>query len=174
MPMTISGDGTITGLVAGGLPDATIQQADLASGVAGTGPAFSAYNSGAQTVASSTWTKLQCNTEIFDTNNNFDATTNYRLTPTVAGYYFVNGAFYTAVAIGQPISGIYKNGSLYQMAACGATNQGVVIPVSSLIYCNGSTDYVEFYMYQNSGSSFNTIGNRPDINYFQASLVRGA
>jgi len=34
MPMTLSGDGTITGLVAGGLPNATVTAADLASGAA--------------------------------------------------------------------------------------------------------------------------------------------
>jgi hypothetical protein len=34
MPMTLSGDGTITGLAAGGLPDASITAADLATGAA--------------------------------------------------------------------------------------------------------------------------------------------
>ena len=34
MPMTLSGNGTITGLVAGGLPDATITGSDLAAGAA--------------------------------------------------------------------------------------------------------------------------------------------
>jgi hypothetical protein len=34
MPMTLSGDGTITGLAVGGLPDATVTAADLASGAA--------------------------------------------------------------------------------------------------------------------------------------------
>lgn len=34
MTMTFSGDGTITGLTAGGLPNATVQAADLASGAA--------------------------------------------------------------------------------------------------------------------------------------------
>jgi hypothetical protein len=36
MPMTLSGDGTIAGLVAGGLPDATVTSADLASGAVNT------------------------------------------------------------------------------------------------------------------------------------------
>ena len=35
MPITIAGSGTITGLSAGGLPDGSIQAADLASGVGG-------------------------------------------------------------------------------------------------------------------------------------------
>lgn len=36
MPMTLSGDGTITGLSAGGLPDGSVTAADLASGAART------------------------------------------------------------------------------------------------------------------------------------------
>lgn len=36
MPMTFSGNGTITGLVAGGLPDATVTASDLASGAVNT------------------------------------------------------------------------------------------------------------------------------------------
>ena len=63
MTITINGSGSITGLSAGGLPDATITQADLASGVAGTGPAFSAYQSSAQTLSSVTDTKILLQTE---------------------------------------------------------------------------------------------------------------
>ena len=37
MPLTFNGSGTITGLTAGGLPDGSIQAADLASGVGGIG-----------------------------------------------------------------------------------------------------------------------------------------
>jgi hypothetical protein len=44
------------------------------------------------TITSNTFTKVQINTEEFDTNSNFDSTTNYRFTPTVAGYYQVNGS----------------------------------------------------------------------------------
>ena len=136
-------------------------------------PAFSAYAGSAQTIADGTFTKLQFNTKTFDTATCFN-TTNYRFTPTVAGYYQFNGAWYCSVSSGQIISGMYKNGTLYQMAAVGASSQGVVIPVSSLISMNGSTDYVELYVYQNSGGTFNTIGNRSDLYYFQGFLARSA
>jgi hypothetical protein len=59
--------------------------------VSGNMPAFSAYQSSGQTLSSATATKLNFQTEEFDTNNNFDSTTNMRFTPTVAGYYQVNG-----------------------------------------------------------------------------------
>lgn len=42
MSMTISGDGTITGLVAGGLPDATVTAPDLNGAQSGTAPVFGA------------------------------------------------------------------------------------------------------------------------------------
>jgi hypothetical protein len=42
MPVTISGDGTITGIVAGGLPDGVITTAELASGQTGSAPTYAA------------------------------------------------------------------------------------------------------------------------------------
>lgn len=55
--------------------------------VAINGPAFSAYQSSAQTLSSGTITKIEFQTEEFDTDNCFDNAINYRFTPNVAGYY---------------------------------------------------------------------------------------
>ena len=52
-------------------------------------PAFQAYRSSTQTISGSTWTKVQFNTEIYDTDSDYDNSTNYRFTPTVAGKYYV-------------------------------------------------------------------------------------
>jgi hypothetical protein len=54
------------------LPAATGTLISTASTFAGTGPAFSAYQSSAQTFFN-TWTKIQFQTEEFDTNSNFDS-----------------------------------------------------------------------------------------------------
>jgi len=51
---------------------AVVTQAMLGTNVAGNGPAFSAYLSADQTITSSTFTKVQLNAELFDTNSNFD------------------------------------------------------------------------------------------------------
>jgi hypothetical protein len=67
----------------------TVTQTMLATGVAGTGPAVSAYESGNQSISSNVWTKVTLGTEEFDTNNNFASS---RFTPTVAGYYQINGS----------------------------------------------------------------------------------
>ena len=179
MPITINGTGTITGISAGGLPSATVTQATLATPVAGTGPAFSAYLGTNQTVTSGAITKLQLNTEVFDTNNNFDSTTNYRFTPTVAGYYQFNYELYgsSGTSMSNITPAIYKNGAVYQygvvlngvygnaaQAACGST----------LIYLNGSTDYVEFYgLITGTGACVFTAASGT-VNYLTGSLVRSA
>ena len=172
MTMTINGSGTITGLSAGGLPSATVTQTTLATPVAGTGPAFSAYPSGTQTITSSVYTKVACNTEEFDTANSFDSTTNYRFQPTVAGYYQVNGAVSpNGTSTTACVAAIYKNGSAFKygpyMQTINASGS-----VSVLIYMNGSTDYLEMYTY--TVASVASIGNGASSTYFQASLARAA
>ena len=172
MTMTINGSGTITGLTAGGLPDATIQQADLAANVAGNGPAFSAYPSGTQTITSGVYTKIACNTEEFDTNSNYDNATNYRFTPTVAGYYQVNGAVSpNGTSTGSAVAAIYKNGSAFKYGPYIQTTNANSA-VSALIYLNGSTDYIEMYAYVTAVIA--SVGNGSSSTYFQASLVRAA
>lgn len=179
MAMTISGSGTITGLSAGGLPDATITQADLATGVAGTGPAFAAYmtnGSANQSVTSGVFTKVKIDTKVFDTNTNFDATTNYRFTPTVAGYYQINSSIgLSATVPSLYIVGIYKNGVIF---GAGSQLQGLagtasqILQCSGLVYLNGSTDYVELYgLIVGTSPVFVFSSNNTT---FQASMVRAA
>jgi len=48
---------------------------------------FSAYMGSTQSTVATTWTKLQMNTEEYDTNSNYNTTT-YAYTAPVTGYYF--------------------------------------------------------------------------------------
>jgi hypothetical protein len=52
-------------------------------------PAFLAKMSGDQNVTSQTKTKVEFDTEVYDTDSKYDHSTNYRFTPTVAGTYFI-------------------------------------------------------------------------------------
>lgn len=133
------------------------------------GPAFSAYQSSAQSFSSSTWTKVQCQTEEFDTNSNYDNATNYRFTPTVAGYYQVNGTLYYANGQGTSVS-IYKNGTEFKRGYDSNDNCKQAI-VSCLIYCNGTTDYIELYGWF---STARTTSPSVWSTYFQASMTRSA
>jgi len=142
----VSGTTTLT------LPTTSGTVITTGSTFGGTGPAFSAYLSANQTVSANTFVKIAFNTEEFDTNSNFDSTTNYRFTPTVAGYYQFNLSFFgsgSAIAFGN----IYKNGSnvLSGSRADATTNISYGSMASYIIYCNGSTDYVEFYGYVSTG-----------------------
>ena len=114
------------------------------------GPAFSAYPSASSTnISNSTWTKATLDTEVYDTNSNFASS---RFTPTVAGYYQINftPAGGSANNNGFVYGGaIYKNGSAYAQNVIVTPSgdlQGFTCQVSQLIYMNGSTDYLEFYV----------------------------
>ena len=169
--MIISGDGSITGLVAGGLPDATVTQAEVATGVAGTGPALSAYHGGtAQVINAAAWTKVRIDTEEFDTASCFDSATNYRFTPTIAGYYQVSAAVQFAGGATNAAS-IYKNGAIYKAGSVILNPYGQASNVSTLVYMNGSTDYVEFYAYSNVTA---TLLNNSGSTWFNGCLVRSA
>ena len=117
--------------------------------VATNAPAFSAYSSAIRTISSGTFTKVIFDTERFDTNANYDTST-YRFTPTVAGYYQINFSLDVGTSAGasQSVCSIYKNGSYY---SAGVNLSGSVTfygnSISSLVYCNGLTDYIEAYVY---------------------------
>jgi hypothetical protein len=138
-------------------------------------PAFRAIASTSQSFTNNTWTKVTLGTEAWDTNNNFNTST-YRFTPTVAGYYQVNGGYSfnaTASAGYTLIASIYKNGSelirgaeMYSLTA--TFNQSVV---NGVVYMNGSTDYIELYVIGVGGST--SIGS-PDLSFMDATLVRSA
>jgi hypothetical protein len=142
--------------------------------VSGNQPAFSAYQSTLQSVSNVTFTKVQLQTEEFDTASAFDSTTNYRFTPQVAGYYQVSGYVGYTFISGTAISVVYKNGSRFKdgVFSSGQTD-GTGTTVDCLIYLNGSTDYIELYTYQRTGLSQNTV-NSANSTYFQAVLVRTA
>lgn len=142
-----------------------------ASTFAGTGPAFDARKSATQSVANNTFTKIIFDVEAFDTNSNYDTTTGL-FTPTVAGYYQFNAAVGFSGQTSQSLAiNFYKNGANTAYAAlCSVNANGAQAFGSTLVYCNGSTDNVSVYAWQNSGGSVN-VGN---LAYFQGVLVRAA
>ena len=157
------------------LPDNTGTLLSSASTIANNGPAFSAYQNATTTVNNSTATKIALQVEEFDTASAFDSTTNYRFQPQVAGYYQVTGCInFAPNSSGFRFVSIYKNGSNAKNGnnVPGGSVNYLTINVSALIYLNGSTDYVELYGSQNSGSNLATSGNA-DV-YFQAFLARAA
>ena len=103
-----------------------------------------------QSVSDNTITKVEFDTEIFDTEGSFDSSTNYRWTPQTAGkYYICAGVGMTAFGVDQLNETsiyIYKNGSKdMQSRITTATHYlyWLTPVVSSIVDMNGSSDYVE-------------------------------
>lgn len=145
--------------------------------VAVDGPAFSAYQSSTQAIANNTWTKYTPQTEEFDTANCFDNASNYRFQPNVAGYYQLTGNVSFNSVNGEVLCGIYKNGTAVKYGSDFSTTAIWMCQVMAVVYLNGSTDYVELYVFQSTGASRNTFidGSVPAARgYFQGFLVRAA
>jgi hypothetical protein len=132
-------------------------------------PAFSAYQSSAQSITAHTFTKVTFTTEEFDTNNNFASS---RFTPTVAGYYQVSFSVTTAPPQGF-FTLLYKNGVEYKIGSnTNGTSPNLYSGTGSVLaYMNGSTDYLEVYQYQ--FVTQNLVASASQT-YFQAAMIRSA
>ena len=129
-------------------------------------PAFSAYQSSAQSITLNIATKVTFTSEEFDTNNNFSSST---FTPTVAGYYQITAYFAISGTATSAQVRIYKNGSLFKFTGINITSNQIGGTV--LIYCNGSTDYIEIYAY--ISASVTLVADQAQT-YFQAAMIRSA
>ena len=116
-------------------------------------PAFAARMSQAQTISHETYTKVDFDTEIFDTDSAYDHTTNQRFTVPSgkAGKYF----FYTvalcdagsAANLQNARIAFYKNGSQYTQNLWNFNSNDIFVAgmaLSSVIDLSAS-DYVEVY-----------------------------
>ena len=119
-----------------------------------------------QTVANVTVSKIQFKYELADLDGLFDNSTNYRYTPQVAGWYWVNLNISINNGGGHShlmTSYLYKNGAQYatfEGGGGGGANPDYKrygdnnsINMSSIIQLNGSSDYVEGYVYQTNAQS---------------------
>jgi len=173
-------DKTITALTAATTPLAGTEVVPLVQGGTtkkatvndikfNTAPTFSAYLGTNQTVLTGQ-TKITLNTELWDTNSNYDNATNYRFTPTVAGYYQVNWYANTTGSVSLLQCSIWLNGA--NVGAGSEPTTGNASQVATLIYMNGSTDYIEFYFYAGVGGGTVAAGRASTC--ASAIWVRGA
>ena len=147
---------------------------DLPSSI--NGPSFKAVMSAVTAISNAGATKLVLNLEEWDTNSNYDSATNYRFTPTVAGYYLITGSMFMSTATTARVGvAIYKNGSehAWQFTAGVSSGGGANPQVSTIVYANGSSDYFELYAAQDYTSSVNASNNSV-LTWFSGALVRSA
>lgn len=137
--------------------NATNDEFELAAAAGGgtdtTTSAFKAYRNTTQSITAVTHTKVQLNTENYDYDGTFDSTTNYRHTPTTAGKYLYFGTvlFLTPTDGAQLIPEPYKNGAVVSQTTISASGTAAhAINYIALIEMNGTTDYVELYVYRDN------------------------
>lgn len=139
-------------------------------------PKFRAFRSTSQTISTATFTKMQLNNETFDTNGYFDPVTNYRFLPLVAGYYQINGSCGIIFEAGDLTIDfaveIYKNGVVYSATdvRVSVASASQVINTQDIVFLNGSTDYVELFVYQASGANRDTVPDGASC-YMSGSLL---
>ena len=149
---------------------------NFVSGIGGTNtPAFFAYRTTNQSIATGSDVKTQFTTELFDTDNCYDNATNYRFTPTTAGKYFLHGTaqYNTPTDFEGASISIKKNGTdvvghwngrneFYQSLGC-----------STIASANGSTDYFEFFVQHDAGTSQDIVGLTNPRSFFMGYKLIG-
>jgi hypothetical protein len=183
--VAISGDTsgaiTLASPAVAGTNTATLPAATGTVMVSGNMPSVYAYQSGGNdlSISTSTTTKVLFNTEIWDTANCFASSA---FTPNVAGYYQINfiGQTHQFVS-GRAQCWAYKSGSAYLYSELNFNSATTLYPtyaINGLIYCNGTTDYIEIYVRQEAGSTqplySGGAGGNSNATIFQANLVRTA
>lgn len=179
-PTGVAGTNTLTlpartGNIITSADTGTVTQAMLASNVAGNGPAFGVYTGSGFSVSNVTFTSLPLNVADFNIGSQFDTST-YRFTPTIAGYYLLEGNInYSSNAPVVAFLSIFKNGSeWFRGAQSGGTAGMYGFSASGIIYLNGSTDFAEFKTFQASGGTLTGVGGIREYSYCSGSLVRAA
>jgi len=125
-------------------------------------PNFGANASSTQSISTGVWTKVQMDTEAWDTDGAYDPTTNYRFTvPTgKGGRYLINAGLEFGSIPSSTIAQctIRKNGSSVAGSSQRDYPPGSTADVKwtlSTIMNLSDGDYIEMWVYQNSGSSKN-------------------
>ena len=156
--ITIGASGDTTNIIG------TLQNNGAAVGGTNT-PAFAATQANTGFTAGGD-SKIAYATEIFDTDNCYDNSTNYRFTPTTAGKYFVyaNIAFNADTAYARHQIKIYKNGSNIARSQLRLTgnyfqNADTNAVINYAVDMNGTSDYLEIYGFlDQNGQTENASG----------------
>lgn len=132
---------------------------------------FRAYLNQSQSHTNGVFVKMNLNAEDFDTNNNFDATTNYRYTAPVNGFYFFSGAARTnsSSSAGLCIAELRKNGTSITQGTQYGNASGFGRPTVTDFVQLTAGDYIELYARWDVAST--TIAQGSNETYLTGFLV---
>jgi len=125
-------------------------------------PIFEVAKSSAQTLASSTVTKVTWNQENFDVGGNFASD---KFTAPIAGKYHMNALVTMSTIIAGAGIGLiwYKNGSVFRNGHHQSTEINITFALqASGVFDLSASDYLELFIFQGSGSS-ETIGTANNV-----------
>jgi hypothetical protein len=179
----------VLALQAGGVTVATFNSSGVNAGIqvaSNAAPAFGAWLSANQSVTGGVGTTLACNTEEYDTGgcyNNTGSTVTlnglsvpaYSFCPNVAGYYTVNAGYQLGgvSTFSRALISCSKNGSGYKrLIDMGAVSY--VLAGTTVIYLNGTGDYVNFFGYISATGTLVFNGGSVDLTWVNGAMVRSA
>jgi hypothetical protein len=125
------------------------------------GPAFYVNRATTtQTTTQNVSTKVQFNAEQFDTDSCFDSTTNYRFTPNKSGYYQLNFGILVSGGSGNSAEASFRKNDTTNFGTNYNTRSDGYCSLSSatVLYFNGSSDYVEVFLLSYGGSGTVEVG----------------
>lgn len=124
-----------------------------------------AIRTGSQSISNAFYTGVNLTSEDFDPMGWHDSAGAFPniIVPNIPGYYQVEGSV-EFVAVAGGVRQAYINARTFgagpfRMAGCsdgGSASYPSFLSVSTVVYMNGSTDYVELLLWQNSGAALNT------------------
>ena len=117
-------------------------------------PYFFAYRgSSVQSIANGTLTIIQFNAELYDSGSCFDTGT-YKFTPDVAGKYLINATVRmgTATDANSCQIEIFKNTSTFSRVNENNIHYTSIVS-TAIIDMNGSSDYIQAKIYQDTGGA---------------------
>ena len=155
----------------------TIANAGTATGFGGTNTSrWFVKRTGAQSLANNSYVKVELNTEVIDSENNFDSSTNYRYTITEAGTYILGTQMYLSASANSNLFNgnisIRKNGSDIFTNSYNFSSNDVyeTTPNITCIHDFVATDYLEVYVKvearSGSGAAIFDTGDGTESNFF--------
>jgi hypothetical protein len=157
LPLTTGVTGTLpvvnggTNITSVGVAGARLTSTGSVFSMKGGLTAFFVYSNTSPSLTGGATTKVPLDTKVIDTGVYFDAATNYRYTPLIAGIYSVT----YNVVISAPVAGmvfivtVQKSGTnvSYARVNNGTDTSSLSIGGSSVVSMNGTTDYLELYAF---------------------------
>lgn len=131
---------------------------------------FHAQRTGALTLTALAFTVFPFNSEVYDTNNDFDSSTNYRYTAPVAGYYLFSARVNSEFGYTRQIIALTKNGTQVARGIDFSTATGTIYvqPTVTAILYLAVGDNVDCRYYVNAAQAW-TSGD--STTYFMGHLL---